>query len=386
LTLLAFRSALGLDAAAPGNPPIGTLTDPFDTLDPARWEPANGGPTTTTAGTLSVAPTLTYPAVHSIAAYSLAGSAARIEIAQVVGRGSGSMSQFMLLASSWSPQTGVQISGSGGGITAHWFNATGAEQWLSFTPYDATAMRWWQIRESAGTIYFEVGPDGVTWPTTLATVPTATVVAGGLDPAAVRVSLGAGFWGTETAPDLAVFDNLNAAAAAAPTAVAGADTATVADTAALAVAAGGVDTAGHVDAAALAAAAAVADTTGVADTAAVAAALAGSDAAAAAEGGALAAGQTVTGDDTATHTETATLLATPTSSELTTPQRRQTRRRHPPPSTAEVMPARRWTGRNSRRPWPARTPSPSTRRRICTQSSPSARVAPSRRPKRFTPR
>ncbi|HEY5928372.1 MAG TPA: hypothetical protein VIV11_42090 [Kofleriaceae bacterium] len=66
--------------------------------------------------------------------------------------------------------------------------------------YDATNHRWWQIRELAGTMYWETSPDGVTWtvrhsePTPSATTAIVVLAAGS---------------GNGDPADLVVFDNFN---------------------------------------------------------------------------------------------------------------------------------------------------------------------------------
>ncbi|MBL9013389.1 MAG: hypothetical protein JNL83_04385 [Myxococcales bacterium] len=69
-------------------------------------------------------------------------------------------------------------------------------------PYDAALHRWWQLRSEAGTLSFELSPDGVSW-TTLAAIPTPAY----FDDAYLELS--AGTYMLETQPiGEARFDNL----------------------------------------------------------------------------------------------------------------------------------------------------------------------------------
>lgn len=51
--------------------------------------------------------------------------------------------------------------------------------------YDATAHRWWRIRESGGDVFFETAPDGADW-------TVRSTVKAGFDQTAVQVEIGAG--------------------------------------------------------------------------------------------------------------------------------------------------------------------------------------------------
>jgi len=73
---------------------------------------------------------------------------------------------------------------------------------LMSMPYDPIAHRWWQIREDAGTVYFETSPDGVTF-TPFATTPTPPYAQYPV------IELYAGTYSPQAAPGEAHFDNLN---------------------------------------------------------------------------------------------------------------------------------------------------------------------------------
>lgn len=73
---------------------------------------------------------------------------------------------------------------------------------IASKPYDATADRWWQLREAGGTVYWETSQDGVSF-VTRASAPTPGFAG------TVRIELAAGTWQAETAPGEVHFDNLN---------------------------------------------------------------------------------------------------------------------------------------------------------------------------------
>jgi hypothetical protein len=73
---------------------------------------------------------------------------------------------------------------------------------IAMVPYDPVAHRWWQLREAAGTIYFETSPDGVTY-TAFSTTPAPAWVSH------AKLELFGGSYTSINAPGQAHFDNLN---------------------------------------------------------------------------------------------------------------------------------------------------------------------------------
>lgn len=77
---------------------------------------------------------------------------------------------------------------------------------LATVAWNATNMRWWRIRESGGTTYWEytsqAGYEANTWTTLHSKLNPITMTAMGID-------IDAGNWSTETGSTLVVFDNFN---------------------------------------------------------------------------------------------------------------------------------------------------------------------------------
>jgi hypothetical protein len=69
-------------------------------------------------------------------------------------------------------------------------------------PYDNVVHRWWQLREDAGTVYFETSMDGVSW-APRGSVPTPWFAA------SVTIEIGADAPALEASPGTAQLDNLN---------------------------------------------------------------------------------------------------------------------------------------------------------------------------------
>lgn len=99
------------------------------------------------------------------------------------------------------PDDRVQFLQESGTLSAR-KDIAGTISTLWSAPWDATAHRWWQLRETGGLLYWETSPDGVVW-TTRATDGDPTNLA------AVRIEIGAGTWRSETSPGTAAFDHVN---------------------------------------------------------------------------------------------------------------------------------------------------------------------------------
>jgi endoglucanase len=219
----AVLSASGTLAAV-GAPSVGALTDDFTTQDTAKWSGWSAD-AFVTAGRLVVNCTPAYPGISSVSRYGLAGSALTAQIVgtPVVGDGTTETLLIMLDAAG----SRVQIT-AGNGLLYLVRYLNGAQVDAPTVPYDPTAMAWWRLRESAGTIYWETAPDGLAW-----TVQRSVAGWAGFDTSAATVTLASGYYGTNTSPGSATFDNVNVT----PAALAFSGTASLAGTGSLAVAA-----------------------------------------------------------------------------------------------------------------------------------------------------
>jgi hypothetical protein len=70
---------------------------------------------------------------------------------------------------------------------------------LSATPYSPTSHKFWRLRESGGTLYWEAGPDGISWPTRMHSGPSPISLVG------VDISIGAGTNASVASPGMASF-------------------------------------------------------------------------------------------------------------------------------------------------------------------------------------
>lgn len=190
--------------------PCGTtalIADDFNASAPgAQWYPyAHGGTTTVqTGGDLVVtlpATTMTgaqYGGYDSSWYYDLRGDRAYVEVKQTVSTATNAQTQLEILAASGDQ---LFVSEEAGFLTADTYIGTTTTT-LATIPYNPVTHRWWQIREAAGTVYFETSQDGTSF-THFAMTPTPASMA------LVNVVLEAGSYQVENGAGQAQFDNLN---------------------------------------------------------------------------------------------------------------------------------------------------------------------------------
>lgn len=139
-------------------PPVG-FNDSFTTQDSAKWTGYSAPNVIATGGQLNIVPDNTFNRIlTSVGTYNLTGTEAHVE---VPGLGSSQVQTFRLYVT---------------GAINNYFeilyevpnikfreSVAGALTDVSIT-YNATNHRWWRIRESGGTVYFETAPSpGTTW-------------------------------------------------------------------------------------------------------------------------------------------------------------------------------------------------------------------------------
>jgi hypothetical protein len=126
------------------------------------------------------------------------GSRAFIEVTQTaVPTGMGEAA-FLLRADAMN-DVGIGIAH---GTIGAGLRIAGVETTVMRIPYDPIAHRWIQLREDAGTVYYETSPDGTTF-TAFANAPTPSYASG------VTMQIYAGTPAAEPTPGAVHFDNLN---------------------------------------------------------------------------------------------------------------------------------------------------------------------------------
>jgi hypothetical protein len=198
--------------------PMSTLTDDFATKDTTKW--TWGAAAAVSGGQASFTGNSSFTgAITSASSYDLTGSALLLQVVQAVQGGTGSPETFLSLYDSGTNATNknsLSIEVLGSTLRAYWNNSTGTQTVLATTPYVAATHKWWRIRQSSTSFFWDYSPDGLTW-TQFATVASSSVPF-----TAMKAIIGCGGSGT-TGPALVDNVNLTPPANVAPTCNAGAD-------------------------------------------------------------------------------------------------------------------------------------------------------------------
>jgi len=185
------------------SPPIELFSDNFNdnSLDASKWAPWSGGDVTEIGQTLQIQSSTTalYKGMNSAVKGSLVGSYVHVEVPHVL---TGLTSASTMLQVGPDDQHTITLYVGGTTLAAE-YQVNGAFTTPATTPYNATTHRWWRIRESGGTVYYEYSAEGSSW-------STLTSVSAPFALTNVRVSLFVGTDAANATTDTAIYDNLNA--------------------------------------------------------------------------------------------------------------------------------------------------------------------------------
>lgn len=184
---------------------VETLTDNFNdnSMDTNLWSLMSGtGTTAETGGQLTITPAsnnpgATYDGYSSVGTFDFTGSQATIECVQGIASTTGVEQAFSIELNSSNSIT-LFLAGSN---IAFRVRTSGSNN-DTFTGRSDAAMRWWRIRESGGTVFFETSSNGNSW-----TMRRATTVSFAIT--SMRLKMSAGTWQNVASPGTAIFDNLN---------------------------------------------------------------------------------------------------------------------------------------------------------------------------------
>lgn len=184
------------------SPAVAGLADDFNdnSLDAAKWSPWVGGTITEASSKLQIQSTTTssYRGMDSKVKWSLTGSSIFVEVPHVL---TGLTSSTTYMRIQLDDSNGMSISTDGTTLIAQ-KQVTGTYTQLGAAGYSAVAHRWWRIRESGGTVYFDYSADGLVW-TSFASVATPFSLG------ALTSQLAIGTDVTNASTDTAIFDNFN---------------------------------------------------------------------------------------------------------------------------------------------------------------------------------
>lgn len=164
---------------------LGTLTDPFlgPTLNTALWTAVNVASNSGSQGGgrytfIAKAAATSDAGLVSVANYNLTGSHAHVELIDAGSQQAGMETYALIL----SQATGNLTNSLYINIVNTTVNfrkvVAGVTTTIATATYNATTMRWWRIRESGGTVYYETAPEvNGTWTTRASAAPGITITA-----------------------------------------------------------------------------------------------------------------------------------------------------------------------------------------------------------------
>jgi glucose/arabinose dehydrogenase len=181
--------------------PISQLMDTFtgNVIDTNKWQVVGTASRTTQNGVLTITPPANatgFFGVKSKDRYELKNNAALAQVVQATNSNAAQTQMYLELDAS----NYVMIYKTNNKLNfRHRVNGTNSNTNVT---YSATSMKWWRIREAAGTIYLETSPDSITW-------TTRRSFAKAFDLSSLQLFLRAGTSTAVSSPGVAKFDNVN---------------------------------------------------------------------------------------------------------------------------------------------------------------------------------
>ena len=134
----------------------------------------------------------------SAIAFDLTNSSLLVEVTSAVSSADGSKTRIALVG----PGAGVEISKFQGQLHFS-FRVLNGWQDLGTLLYSPVEHRWWRVRESSNTLYWETSPDGKAWMSQAQLSPVPFPIE------ALDLYVGSDGWAAQPSPGVSSFDNLN---------------------------------------------------------------------------------------------------------------------------------------------------------------------------------
>lgn len=181
---------------------ISTLVDSFNSLDSAKWSTVNVGGITFASGLVTIPAATHYPELSSLVAYDLTNSSCVLKISSMPNHDAtdNSVAGGLSLFASAATDDVLEITGDATSLVAR-ERVGGVSSETTFA-YNATNHKWWRIRSTGTTVFWETSPDGTTW--TVQKTKTTTIPLTSL-----KVKVFAGNWVGVATPGNFVADELN---------------------------------------------------------------------------------------------------------------------------------------------------------------------------------
>lgn len=190
-----------------------TLTDNFDdnSIDGAKWDAyydGGAGSVSETGGMAQLTPSAStspgYSTYDSLTTYDLTGSFVLVKVPQVQTANANTQTNFSLRVND-SNYFQFRVTDLTQVLYATKV-VIGVEVNVATATYNSTTHAWWRIRESGGTIFWDVSSDGASWTNFATFVNTVTITA-----MTSRIN---GFADNVASPGASKFDNFNVAGVA----------------------------------------------------------------------------------------------------------------------------------------------------------------------------
>ena len=175
---------------------LSTLQDDFSSTNTTKWSFSTGA--TVSGGALRIVPGSTYAYAFSNASYDLTGSYALLQAVQTPSVGTGTIEMYLALVSGSNELDILWVNGN-----LYFRESVAGVHNDTSVVFNPLLHKWWRIRENSGTIYWETSPNCFNWTVQRSktfAIPSITALA---------VNLTSGYYGTETTPGTALYDNFN---------------------------------------------------------------------------------------------------------------------------------------------------------------------------------
>lgn len=172
-----------------------------NSLSTAKWSEWTPGNVTESGGQLripSVTASDSWLGMQSVSAWNLTGSYFHIEVPHILTGLNGAYTDMQLAIDDNHTITMFTFNNQ---LSAE-YQVNGVWSSLGSVTYNSTLHRWWRIRESGGTLYYEHSPNGIDW-NLLVSTPNPFAVT------ALHINLFIGLVSANATTDTAIFDNLN---------------------------------------------------------------------------------------------------------------------------------------------------------------------------------
>jgi len=195
---ISYMIATGMQPTLGSCPPSPPFTDNFSSsFNYGNWSGNSFGSLVDVAGRLRMTTTGSYASAKTQANYDLTLYPVSVQIPTIPAPGNGSTQTFLQITGG-SSSADFLIQGN---PSVLFMQITGASD--TSVPYNSTSHQWMRLRLLNGNLLWETSADDTSWTVQRSYAAPAWVMS------SLVVSLNTGYWGSETSPGYAEFDNFD---------------------------------------------------------------------------------------------------------------------------------------------------------------------------------